>query len=211
MKLALCLFAAAGLGLGFAAPLQKRVSKEPPKFADVHAQLAEHWNKKAYGSCTESLQQLQRIVSKARRQEILNALPKPAGWTIKEDDSMDQADANPMAAAMLGSVGTIVKRDYRAEEGKGRMSVTVTADSPMVQMFSMMIGNPAMLPKGAELIEYEAHRAVLEPKGSDGLKLTILIAEKHICEVDARGATEDQLFGAFDQKAVDGLATALTN
>lgn len=211
MKLALCLFAAAGLGLGFAAPLQTRVSKEPPKFEEVHAQLAEQWGKKAYGSCTESLQQMQRIVAKARRQEILNALPKPAGWTIKEDDSMDQADANPMAAAMLGSVGTIVKREYRAEEGKGRINVTVTADSPMVQMFSMWVANPAMLEKGAELISYEEHKAVLKPKGSDGLNLMILIAEKHICEVDVRGIDDEQLFGVFDQKSVDDLATALSN
>lgn len=209
MKTALCLIAAAGLGFGFAAPLQKRATKEAPKFEDLHAALVTQWEGKAFGSCTATLQGLQSLVSKERRKAILASLPTPAGWTVKEDDSMEQAENNPYAAAMMASVGTVVKRGYRMEDGKGRMDLTITADSPMVSMFNMWITNPQMLEKGAELIEYGPHKAVLKPAGGDGRNLMILLEGKHICEIDARSTTEDQLFAVFDQKAVDALAAVL--
>ena len=101
MNLALCLFAAAGLGLGFAGPMQKRFTKEEPKFEELHAELAKHWEAKAFGACSESLSKMQGLVSKARRRAILASLPTPAGWTIKEDESMEQAEANPFASAMM--------------------------------------------------------------------------------------------------------------
>jgi len=209
MKTALCLIIAAGLGFGFAGPLQKRVTKEAPKFGDLHTTLAKQWEGKAFGSCTETLQAMQGLVSKERRKAILASLPTPAGWTIKEDDSMEQAENNPYAAAMMASVGTVVKRGYRMADGKGRIEVTITADSPMVSMFNLWIANPAMLEKGAELIEYGAHKAVLKPAGSDGRNLMILLGGKHMCEVDARSTSEDQLFAVFDQAAVDALAAVL--
>ena len=211
MRLALCLIAAAALGFGFAGPLQKRATKEAPKFEELHATLAKHWEAGAYGGCTTTLKRMQVLVAKARRGAILRALPTPAGWTIKEDKSAERAEANPFAAAMMASVGTIIQREYNADEGKGRLKVTVTADSPMVSMLNMWITNPAMLEKGAELIEYNEHRAVLKPTGGDGRNLLILIDGKHTCEVDARSTTEDQLFAVFDQNAVDALSAALAN
>lgn len=211
MKMAISLIAAAGLGFGFAGPFQTRVTKEAPKFADLHAALATQWEAKSFGSCTETLQGLQGMVSKERRKAILASLPTPDGWTIKEDDSAEQAANNPYAAAMMASVGTMVKREYRQADGKGRIDVTITADSPMVSMFNTWIAQPQMIGKDAELIEYGDHKAVLKPAGSDGRNLMILLQGKHICEVDARSVSEDQLFAVFDQKAVDALATALSN
>jgi hypothetical protein len=65
-----------------------------------------------------------------------------------------------------------------------------------------------MLGEGAELIEYEAHRAVLRTEGT-GFHLQILINDAHVCEVRAQGVGEDTLFAMFDQAVVDRLAKAL--
>ena len=95
------------------------------------------------------------------------------------------------------------------ESSHGTPRVTVTADSPLIAMFSMMIGNPAMIPAGSELIKYGRHNAILETRKNDqGFKLQIVI-DSSLIDVDARGLTDEQLLRMFDQAAVDRVAAAL--
>jgi hypothetical protein len=88
------------------------------------------------------------------------------------------------------------------------IKVTLTADSPMVQMFGMMTANPAMLGPDAELIKYGATSAILKKEGTRR-SLQIPIAGKHLCEVKWPNEDEDALLAMFDQASVTKLTLAL--
>lgn len=188
--------------------LQKRVSKSPGDFKAVVQDAVRAWDAGKYSLCQEALKQATTIVLEKRTETILAALPAPLeGWEIQPERNANQQ--NPFAAAMGGVVGNIIQRKYKATGGRGRLDVTVTADSPMVSMLGMMFGNPAMLDANSEMIEYEAHKAILKKEGNR-LNLQILISGKHVVDATLQGQqSEDVMFGFFDQKAVDALAAAL--
>lgn len=191
-------------------PLQKRASKNPSDFKGVLQGAVASWDAGKYSACAAALQQATTIVMEKRRDVILTALPAaPEGWEIQPSRNVNQQ--NPFAAAMGGIVGNIIERKYRSTGGNGRMDVTVTADSPMVSMLGMMFGNPAMLDANSEMIEYEAHKAILK-KERNRLNLQILISGKHVVDATLSGEpSEDVLFGFFDQKVVDALAAAMNS
>ena len=110
-----------------------------------------------------------------------------------------------MMGGLAGAFGNVIEQNY---QGTHRVNVTVTADSPMVQMFSMALSNPALMDKDSELIEYGTHKALLKTKG-DRRELQILLFERHLVNVNAREIDEDALFALFDQRAIDSLAKAL--
>lgn len=199
--------------LAVAAP-QKRVSQDAPKdFPSCLRRAQTAWEQSNWNEAVVALQDGIALATEKRTAVIKEALPKaPAGW--KAEPERDQGQQNPfanrMAAAMAASVGSTIERTYRPEEGRGSVRVTVTADSPLVQMLNMWMANPAMLEPGSELIEYEAHKAVLKTQsGGKRLDLQILIHGKHVCQVVVDGGSEELLFAMFDQKAVDRLAGAL--
>lgn len=194
-----------------ALPAQKRATEqEQPTFERSWNAAREHWNAGRYGACNRSVTEALGLVAVKRAQVLRAAFPAaPEGWTIEEDRSNEEAAANPLLGAMAATAGTTIRKVYNQTETRARMDVTLTADSPMVQMVGMMFGNAAMLPKGTELIEYEAHKAMLKKQGEDRWELMIMIADKHICQVNARGMSDDALFAVWDQAAVDRLAKAL--
>jgi hypothetical protein len=196
-------------GLTLAAGAQQRVkAKGPADFGTSLGAAEAAWKKESYGACIAALKDALGVATLKRIGAIRAALPSPDGWRSIEDRSAEEARANPMAAAMMAGVGTQLGHEYRREDG-GSLKVSLTLDSPLVQMFNMWVANPAMLEKGAELIKYGDHNAVLKT-GDNRLELQILIDGAHLCEVRARGGVdEDALFAVFDQAAVDRLAAAL--
>jgi hypothetical protein len=70
---------------------------------------------------------------------LLELLPEPLeGW--KADDP--QATSSGMAAMITG---TNLTRSYYAEQGGGSLEISITADSPFLNMMTMMLSNPMML------------------------------------------------------------------
>lgn len=204
----LALLAAALVAVTTSAAVQKRVSpKGPADFPSTIRAAGAAWESGEYGQCVKELKTALGLANGKRSESIRAAFPAaPEGWKVEPERNVDAT--NPFAAAMASSVGTIVERKYKQEGGRGAISCTLTADSPLVQMFTMWMANPALLGEGAELIEYEAHRAVLKSEGQ-GYNLQILINGAHVCEVRAQGVSEDALFKMFDQRVVDGLAKVL--
>lgn len=190
--------------------LQKRVQpKGPREFPAVLQSASEAWKAGSYGRCLGELKDAMAIVTTKRAETIRAALPKDReGWKADPDPKNEAAANNPLVAAFAAGVGNVVERTYRQEGGRGRITATVTADSPLVQMFNMWLANPAMLGDGAELVEYEEHKAVLRKEGQ-GWNLQILINGKHVCEVRAQNASDEQIFAMFDQAVVNRLAEVL--
>lgn len=207
-KLALVLipFVAASL---LASAAQKRVKAvTADDFKSVIESVSKSWDAKDYGQCTGQLRTALSLCMVKRSEAILAALPPaPEGYEAVPDRALEQLAGNPMASALAASVGSVVVQQYRGPEA---IKVTVTADSPLVGMFSMWVTNPAMLDENSELIEYGPHSALLKQTGGGrGRELMILINGAHICEVTYRGTDEDFLFELFDQAAVDALARVL--
>ncbi len=206
-------FASLSLALATSAllPQTRAKDKAPVNFAGSIERAQAAWEAGQWGTCATHLDAALGVVRAKRSEAILAALPAaPEGWSVVAKKLYN--DDKPFAAMMSGLVGSSVEHEYKQDEGNGSVKVTLTFDSPAVQMMNMMLGNPAMLGDNKELIEYDQDRAVLETKnGGRQLSLQILISSKHICQVDTRGIDDETLFKIFDQPAVDKLSAAMAN
>lgn len=64
--------------------------------------------------------------------------PAPSGWMIRKARRRGGAGGGFFAA------GTIITRNYRQEDGRGRITAQLIVDNPMMQAFAMMFANPQM-------------------------------------------------------------------
>lgn len=188
--------------------VQERVSeREKPTFAETHEALAESWTNQKYSRALAQAQDLMLLVQEKRREVILAAFPAaPSGWEVEADERNPNAE-NPFLAAMAMGMGSVIDQRYRQTGGRNSLHVTVTADSPLVQMFGMWIANPQMLGPDAELIRYGEIQAILKKEGSSWL-LQILI-DANLVEARVTGEDDEWLLGRMSQAVVDRLAAAL--
>lgn len=193
------------LTTAFAPALQERTKKkQQAKTFPVHLTEAKAaWDGGRLGDATASLQDALKLINKARHKAVLEAFPN-LGETWKFEASKYDEGA---AAMMLGVAGFNVEGNYRGE-GKKRISVTATMDSPMVQMMAPMMANPAFLGDDAEIIKYGDKKALLQKTGDTSWDLTIVLDE-NVVQANARGMSDDDLLGIFNQSVVDGFASAM--
>lgn len=187
---------------------QKRSGpKKEPTFAEAVEIAKKAVDGNDLGAAVSALQAALRAVQKLQRTAILEAMPKPEGWSFRDEEPQDQAQ-NPFAGATAG-LGSMVTRHYQKGEEK-RIDVEITANSPLVPMFAMVLANPAVLKaEGSELVEYGPHKAVLKKNGDDGHELTLLMHDKHIVKATAQGLSSDELLAVIDQAFVDRLEKPL--
>jgi len=209
----LTVFALALAPILTAATLQKRASKEERSFEGIVESIQKNWRAENYGLVVRDLKEGLGIASLKIQEQIRSVFKAPTGYTLVPDKNAQQAAANnPFLAAMSAGVGDMVMAEFKADEGRGRLTVNVTANSPLVSMFNMWLTNPAMLGDG-ELIEYEnGHTGVLRKEGNGrSCTLQVLVNKQHVVDAnlqnDERG--EKVLFEALDQSFVDELARIL--
>ncbi len=190
------------------AAAQKRAgATKEPTFPEAVEQAKKAFDGQEYGAAVSALQAAIRQVQKLQRTAVLEALPKPDGFTFTNEEPQGE-EANPFAAG-LAIMGMTVNRSYTKGEDK-RIDVEVMANSPMVGMMSMMLANAAVVKAdGGEIVEYGKHKALLKKAGDDGHELTILMHDKHLVKATVRGMTADELLALFDQAAVDRLEKPL--
>lgn len=187
---------------------QKRAApKQDLDFGGAVAAAQKAFEAQDYGGAVTALQAAIKAVQKLQRVTILAALPKPAGYTVK-DEQPEPEGTNPFAAGMA-MLGMTVKRTYENSDGN-RIECEVMVSSPMVSMLSMMFNNPALITAdGGELVEYGQHKAILKKEGDDGRELSILLHNKHLVKVTSQGLSSDALLAVIDQACVDRLEKAL--
>ncbi len=196
-----------GGAAGFLA--QERLKpRGPADFESVHAAVAEHWKAERWGKCFASARDLIGVISVRRAQAIRAALPAaPAGYTVVPPDDDASSQTNPMLLTMAAGVGSVTEQSY---SGAGKdIRVTITADSPMLQMFNMVLQNPALLQPHQELIKYTECTALLETQGEQ-INLQFLIGDS-LVQANFFSETSDFALAMFDQKAVTKLHAVLTN
>ncbi len=198
------------LSTSFLVPLvaQERVQKKELTVPEALSSAGKAWEEKRFGDCVKVLRETLGQVSSAHSRAIRAAMPEaPEGFEKIAPRKEEDLANNPFAAALAGSVGSSVQQQYKG--AKGKIECRVTANSPMIQMFSMWISNPAMLGNDSEVIKYGPHSAVLKTVG-DGrsYELKILVNESLI-EVDGQGISDDELLSFMSQAALDRLVSAL--
>lgn len=186
---------------------QERIKpKGAGDYDSVYAAVGEHWKAGRWGKCYASARELLAVISKRRGVEIRKAMPVPAGL-VAEPVAENDPQATAMMAAFTAGVGNVIEQTYR---GAGKeVRITVTADSPMLQMFRMIVQNPAMLQPNQELVKYAECQAVLETEGEQ-VTLRFLL-EESLVEADFQGYDADSALKVFDQAAVTKLYVAITN
>ncbi len=188
---------------------QERIKpKGPLDFETVHAAVAEHWKAERWGKCFASARELLGVISMRRSKAIRDALPPaPQGYTVVPVQEEPNPQANVMLAAMTAGVGSVTEQIY---QGAGKeIRVTVTADSPMLQMFSMIVQNPAMMQPNQEIVKYAECSALLETQGQE-TTLRLMLGES-LVERAFHGEKAEFALAMFDQKAVSALHKTLVN
>lgn len=190
---------------------QERVSrKEPATFDDVHGAIAQAFRAGEFGRALAKTRELIGVIAPRLTEAILGAMPPaPEGFTIQpQPERNQQQQQNPMLSALTAGIGAVVEQRYTGPNG-ARVQVTVTAESPLVQMFGMWVSNPAVLGPGAELIKYDEYDAILRKEGS-GWALQMVIGTSLVeAKGQGEGVDDELLLKMFTQARVDGLAKVL--
>lgn len=179
--------------------------KKTPTFPEAIEAAKKAAEAEKFGAAIAALQAAIKDLQKKQRAAILAALPKPEGWQIEDAAVDEQAEA--LGIGMLGG-GFSATRNYR--KGSQSMTVEVTANSPLIQMLTMLFNNPTLIEAdGGELVKYGQHKAILKKSGDNGQELQILMHETHLMKINSEGVAADDLLKVFDQACVDRLEKPL--
>lgn len=186
---------------------QERIKpKGVADFDTLYASVAEHWKAERWGKSYVTARELLGVIARRRGKEIQKAIPVPAGLQA-EPAAEEDPQASAMVAAFAAGVGNVIEQVFRGADKEVR--VTVTADSPMFQMFKMILQNPAMLQPNQELVKYSECTAVLE---TDDQRVSLrLLMEESLVEAEFQGYDADAALKVFDQAAVTRLYAAIVN
>ena len=135
-------------------------------------------------------------------------LPDPlSGWQAEE--------AQAQSMAMMGMAGSTLSRTYYRESGE-QVTIEVVADSPMIQMFAMMLANPMMLQgdPSTKVFRYKGERGLMKHEpGSQDWEATLLLAGGRILvQVTGTGLQDDGPVKAYlDALDLEKLKSRLAN
>jgi hypothetical protein len=198
------------LFVNFAAPCaaQTREKKTSEKdFPVVVKEASEAFEAKKHSLAIDKLQAALQIAIEALQKEVLAVMPAaPEGFKARA--AANEGASNPLATAMLGTLGAPIEQRYDGPKG-AYVKITCVAKSPMVSMMGAVFTMAGHDPN-KEVIGYGSHKGVLEKQsGGKRFELQVLVAEKHLVTVEASAVSEETLFAMIDQAFIDKLAKIL--
>jgi hypothetical protein len=198
------------LAVLFAIPVHAQKFQKKPTAKDFGGTVTDataDFDAKKYAAAIRKLQKALAIALEELRKQVLALMPAaPEGF--KQLPSPKQAIP---AALVFNTTWVPVEQRYRALTGSGSIKVTVTADSAVAKMLGMSFAMAAHDPN-AEIVEYEAHKALFKTtkRGKDlKFDLQILAHGKHVIHVVANGISKEKFFETFSQAFVDKIAAVL--
>ena len=178
----------AGLALGFAVPAAA------DEFTDVVKEVLELYEAGEISEAKDALKYAEQLLAERERATVLDMFPEPLnGWTVSE------AEGGAMAGlAMLG--GFAVSRKY---SGDGHdLTITLAGDTPMIQQFSMMFSNPAVLQStGGRLKRIKRQKVIVTKDG----QIQTLVAKRFLIMIEG-SADEETKLGHLQRFDLKGLA-----
>ncbi|WP_299310341.1 hypothetical protein [uncultured Halomonas sp.] len=171
----------------------------------------ELYQEQEYGAAITELEFAINDIRKLMSGRIADTFPEPPeGWSAGEVASSGGGGG---AAAMFGAGGTTLEREYRQDEGSGRLKAQLMIDNPMIQAMSALFNNPAMVAAqpNMERIRIGRESALLkwEPERGNA-EVSFLMDGRILMQVNGQGLeTSDPavaLLRAWDLDAVRAQA-----
>ena len=140
------------------------------------------------------------LIRQLQAGELGNLFPDPLpGWQAEEVES--QAGS----AAFFGG-GINASRSYRKDGG--RLEISITKDSPLLQTMGMLFTNPSMATMGGYKVKrIKGHTAMVKSEGNSQ-ELQMMVANRILIQITGRGVGEDDLKAyaeALDIEAINRL------
>jgi hypothetical protein len=136
------------------------------------------------GKLSEALEELNFAVAQMRQKKadsLQELFPEaPSGWKAGEPETKSAG------AGMLGG-GISAAQTYQQTGGKGRATIEIMTDSPLIQSMAAMLSNPIFLQggKNGRLIRINGEKAVLKDKDKKG-EIMMLLDNKILIKVEVR-------------------------
>lgn len=203
MKLSLLCLCAVFAGAAIQDRAKKLTAADLPK---VLQSASKNLEAKRYGACQRDLKTALGLVANLVRDQLLATMPPaPPGFQVVAREKGDDSDA--AVAHAMGVTLMQCEQKYRNETSHEEIEVTILPDTPMASMMTMAF-NMAAMSKEGELITYKDHKGLLKKSG-DRYELQILVAGKHLIQVQAGGIDDEGLLKMIDQAFVDRVAAAI--
>lgn len=153
------------------------------------------------GDLRSAVQTLQFAVAGIQEKinlDLLKLLPEPLeGWRADEPEAQSAG-----MAAMIA--GTSLSRRY-FQDAAAEVKVSITADSPLLSMMTMMISSPMMMQAdpGARVYSLGAHRGMIKhEQGTNDWEINLMVDGKILLQVSGRGVKGKETVEAY-LKAID--------
>ena len=162
---------------------------------DIIKSALEAYENGEYSNAAEDLSYAMELIKQKKGENLKDYFPKPlSGW--KAEDASSQT----AGSGMMGG-GTVVSRHYK--KGSAEIMINMVTDSPMMQGFAMMMGNPMFATSdGGKMIRIKRQKAMLKyDKNEQSGELSMMVANRIMVTLAGEGISEDELMAYA--KAID--------
>ncbi len=143
-----------------------------------------------------------QLVRQQKGGQLESFLPEAlSGWTAAD------AQSSSMGAMFMGG-GVSAERNYREDDGDGRVQITIFTDSPMLQTVIMMFNNPMIAASsGAKLETHAGQRAIVDyASGENRGEIRVVVDNRILVTVEGRHVEKTDLVTYLEAIDFQGLA-----
>ena len=151
----------------------------------------EAYKEQDYKTALEELKFVTAQIQQLNQEEMKKLLPQALeGWTEKENNNDDQ-----MAMSMMGG-GTTMSKEFTRDREK--VKVAVMANSPMMQMMTMMLKNPAMMAgqKNTKPYRYKRAKGMIKTE-KNKTEISLVLAGQILVQVTGRKLEDDAVLKEY--------------
>lgn len=172
------------LGAALLSPMAAQAQDEVVEQIELGLEL---YQEEDYGAAITELEFAINDIRKLLSGRIAETFPDaPEGWTAGEAESAGGGGA----AALMGGGGSMLQRNYRQDEGEGRLEASLMIDNPMVQGMAAMFNNPAMIASqpNMERVRMGRESAIVKWEGDRSrVEATLLLDGRILMQVKGQG------------------------
>jgi len=152
----------------------------------------EAYKEQDYKMALEELKFVTAQIQQLNQEELQKLMPQALeGWTEKEGNNRD----NQVAMSMMGG-GTSMKKEFQRDREK--VTVEVLANSPMMQMMTMMLKNPAMMAgqKNTKPYRYKRAKGMIKTE-KNKTEINLVLAGQILVKVTGRKLEDDAVLKQY--------------
>ncbi len=152
----------------------------------------EAYKEQDYKIALEELKFVTAQIEQLNQAEMLKLLPEPLeGWKVRETNNRD----NQVAMSMMGG-GTTIKKEF--ERDRERVTVSIMANSPMMQMMTMMLKNPAMMAgqKNTKPFRYKRAKGMIKTD-KNKTEISLVLAGQILVQVTGKRVEDEAILKQY--------------